>query len=218
MIPKTALLASALRELFPTAHKISAIFDNGEITLIEVADKANEVLLDTANSTGLDMSVMNGAQRALENATGSSVDHALLIGSGWKKEDGYQGVYNLELPMSLADRAIWMGQKAVANETAARTKLAATLTDPAQGIAPEMMRTVLVAVADAAPWRKLLLGAQKKDALTVLLRLRAQVTEDLIAYGPQTSTCPVRSANYLIEQEGLRKFLSTTALFVDFDN
>jgi hypothetical protein len=217
MTAKTsALLAKALREIFPTAHTVNATFDYGQPVLIDIADKNGAMLLDTENTTQLDMGVINGAQRVLETVMGDSADPAILASSGWKHDSEYD-LYSIELPMTLAERVIWMGKIAVDRENNARVTLAARLMNQAEGIHHDDLRALMVVAAEAKPWRQLLEAAQTKDALELVLRFRARLTEQLITYSPQCSTDPVRTAANLIEHDGLRRFLVETLVFVDFE-
>ncbi|MFJ6014496.1 hypothetical protein [Streptomyces sp. NPDC092952] len=94
-------------------------------------------------------------------------------------------------------------------DEAARTRLAKALeVDGAQ--VDGFMDTVLATAGRAKPWRELLKRIERHGVREGLAKQREEVTERLLQWGFSMSTSMVSNAQRIAEQDGLRRFLSTT--------
>jgi hypothetical protein len=73
-----------------------------------------------------------------------------------------------------------------------------------------LMDAVLIADAEAKPWRELLIRIERHGVCKGLAAQREKVLEDLTGYSLSLSTSLVTNAWRLAEQNGLRHFLSAT--------
>ncbi|MEV6738668.1 hypothetical protein AB0N14_17735 [Streptomyces sp. NPDC051104] len=91
----------------------------------------------------------------------------------------------------------------------ARQKLAEACAKPGSRL-DYLMEAVMVADAQARPWKDLFVRIEKHGVREGLARMRQKVMEALVEYGVSLSTSLVTNAERLHEQEGLRRFLSNT--------
>ncbi|MFJ6561941.1 hypothetical protein ACIQMV_19185 [Streptomyces sp. NPDC091412] len=73
-----------------------------------------------------------------------------------------------------------------------------------------LMNTALVADANAKPWADLFVRIERHGVREGLAKMRQKATEALVDFGIALSTSLVTNAERLAEQDGLRRFLSST--------
>ncbi|MFF0092727.1 hypothetical protein ACFYSF_22580 [Streptomyces canus] len=91
----------------------------------------------------------------------------------------------------------------------ARQKLAEACAVPGTHLG-HLMEAVMVADSLAKPWTDLFVRIERHGVREGLAKMRQKATEALLDYGIALSTSMVTNAERLHEQDGLRRFLSST--------
>ncbi|MER6979641.1 hypothetical protein [Streptomyces carpinensis] len=78
-----------------------------------------------------------------------------------------------------------------------------------------LMETAMLADAMAKPWADLMVRIERHGVREGLARMRQKAMTDLVEYGLALSTSLVTNAQRIHEQDGLRRFLSSSDLDVD---
>lgn len=108
-----------------------------------------------------------------------------------------------------------LANRAIATEENARKRLAECLMNTQFALIPSEMKVVLEAEAKARPFRRLLAAGEGDALLVELVKVRKYCTSQLLNNGVSTSSCPITNAASLMEQDGMRSFLSLTEMFTD---
>ncbi|MGC4947742.1 hypothetical protein ACLQ2N_16295 [Streptomyces sp. DT224] len=102
-----------------------------------------------------------------------------------------------------------LAQNAFERDAQARESLAAALAIPGASI-DHLVDAALTAAAIAKPWTHLMKAIERHGVRDGLARARTEATDLLVTVGVSVSTNLVTTAQRLAEQEGARRFLSTT--------
>lgn len=102
-------------------------------------------------------------------------------------------------------------------EREARTRLSALL-QTNFGVTAQDMRQVLIAAADAKPWRTVLERAERAGIRDALASVREEVTRELIERGETHSTCGFTNEAAHLDREAARSFLRSTQIFASAPN
>ncbi|RPK58091.1 hypothetical protein EES44_24475 [Streptomyces sp. ADI96-15] len=110
---------------------------------------------------------------------------------------------------TILNRLTSRANHAIEEDEAARTRLTKALAvdgAPLDGL----MDAVLDSAGRAKPWRQLMKRIEKHGVREGLAKQREEATERLLQWGFSLSTSMVSNAQRIAEQDGLRRFLSTT--------
>lgn len=100
-------------------------------------------------------------------------------------------------------------------EEAARTKLAKCLTDLGQGVDTSLIRTAMETAAEALPYRRVLIYAEKTGVREALTGVRKDLTRQLLSRTLGSSTCQIRNEAARMEVEAAQRFLANTENLLD---
>ncbi|MDQ1018879.1 hypothetical protein [Streptomyces afghaniensis] len=99
-------------------------------------------------------------------------------------------------------------------EGKAREALAEEAADMTKGLTSYTLRKALEATADAMPWRLLMEDQSESEPVEVFVKLREQLTRQLIRTTSNTSTCTISNEQGRLKWDGVRRFLQDTDYLV----
>ncbi|MFI2434684.1 hypothetical protein [Streptomyces sp. NPDC018693] len=99
-------------------------------------------------------------------------------------------------------------------EDKARKALVAEAADMTKGLTSYTIRTAMEKAADAMPWRLLMEDQSESEPVEVFVKLREQLTRQLIRTTSNTSTCTIANEQDRLKWDGVRRFLQDTDYLV----
>ncbi|GAA2732159.1 hypothetical protein [Streptomyces nogalater] len=113
-------------------------------------------------------------------------------------------------PQSLAEKITTRAEVALAREADVRADFTASITAGA-ALTPYILKPVMVAEAEAQPWRQVARAIKRgTDPVAALREAREDATETLLETAPTRSTDGLTNEADHIQREALRKFLRDT--------
>ncbi|MFB0617258.1 hypothetical protein [Streptomyces sp. AGS-58] len=119
------------------------------------------------------------------------------------------------MTVSLAQVFESLALSATEREEAARTRLAACLTDLAKGVDTSLVRTAMETAAEALPYKQVLKDAETAGIHEALANMRKGLTRQLLTRALGSSTCQIRNEAARMDAEAAQRFLANTDGLLD---